>query len=240
MNVHFVIHEEYEGPGAYLNWVEKGGHTHSMTRLYLGESLPNSIENIDMLVILGGPQNPATTIQECSYFDAQAEKALLFDAIYKNKIVIGVCLGAQLIGEALGANYKISPEKEIGVFPITLTNDGIMNSKFSHFGFSLDVGHWHQDMPGLTEESKVLATSAGCPRQIVKYKNYVYGFQCHMEFTPEAVEQLLSNCKDQLNDATSSPFVQSPAEIREYDFTKMNNALYEFLDKLVEIYKKNN
>lgn len=238
MNVHFVIHEEYEGPGAYLNWVEKGGHTHSMTRLYLGESLPNSIENIDMLVILGGPQNPAITIEECAYFDAQAEKALLFDAIYKNKIVIGVCLGAQLIGEALGAPYEASPQKEIGFFPITLSNDGIMNSKFSHFGFSIDVGHWHQDMPGLTEESKVLATSEGCPRQIIKYRDLVYGFQCHMEFTPKVVESLIVNNNEYLKDSSSERFVQSAAALREFDCTRMNNALYEFLDKAVEIYKK--
>ncbi len=44
--------------------------------------------------------------------------------IEANKAIIGVCLGAQLIGEALGAPYEHSPEKEIGSFPITLTEEG--------------------------------------------------------------------------------------------------------------------
>jgi len=40
---------------------------------------------------------------------------------------------------------------------------------------NLDVGHWHNDMPGLTAECMVLATSEKCPRQIVEYGPVVYG-----------------------------------------------------------------
>jgi GMP synthase (glutamine-hydrolysing) len=58
--------------------------------------------------------------------------------------------GAQLIGEALGARFAHSPEKEIGKFPIFMTAESEQNPLFSHFGNKLDVGHWHNDMPGLT------------------------------------------------------------------------------------------
>ncbi len=51
---------------------------------------------------------------------------------------------------------------------------------FSHFGKTLEVGHWHNDMPGLTPEAKIIAYSEGCPRQIVAYSDRVFGFQCHM------------------------------------------------------------
>nr|WP_301336086.1 hypothetical protein [Pseudoalteromonas sp. SCSIO_11900] len=68
--------------------------------------------------------------------------------ITANKIELGVCLGSQLIGEALGAAYQPSPEKEIGKFATTLTDAGLNHPLFSHFGSELNVGHWHNDMPG--------------------------------------------------------------------------------------------
>ncbi len=56
-------------------------------------------------------------------------------------------------------------------------------------------------MPGLTDQATVLAESEGCPRQIVQYGNFVYGFQCHMEFTVEAVEGLIQHSQQELADA---------------------------------------
>jgi GMP synthase (glutamine-hydrolysing) len=85
---------------------------------------------------MGGPQSPATTREECPWFDAQAEKALISRAIEAGKTVIGVCLGSQLIGEALGAAFCHSPEKEIGKFPVRLTDAGKANPLFEDFGTS--------------------------------------------------------------------------------------------------------
>lgn len=64
-------------------------------------------------------------------------------------------------GESLPEN---SPEREVGKFPITLTKGGITHPLFDHFGTVLEVGHWHNDMPGLAPDAKVIAYSAGCPR----------------------------------------------------------------------------
>ncbi len=86
-------------------------------------------------------------------------------------------LGSQLIGEAFEAKFKESPFKEIGSYPITFTKSGTDNELFSDFPETVKVGHWHGDMPGLTSESKIIAYSEGCPRQIVQYSEMVYGFQ---------------------------------------------------------------
>jgi len=185
MKVHFIQHETFEAPGAYLEWAKERNHTISFSKVYEHNSLPKTTENMDLLIIMGGPQSPDTTQEECPHFNAKAEIALIQKCIQAEKAVLGICLGAQLIGKALGAKVEHSPEKEIGVFPIQLTEDGIKDEKIAHFGSSLFVGHWHSDMPGLTIESKILATSKGCPRQIVAYSNLVYGFQCHIEFTLE-------------------------------------------------------
>jgi GMP synthase (glutamine-hydrolysing) len=207
------------------------------SRVYAGERLPGAVDDIDLLVLLGGPQSPGTPKSECPHFDADAEKALISSAISANRAVMGVCLGAQLIGEALGAKHERSPQKEIGKFPITLNEEGIKHEKVAHFGKTLGVGHWHSDMPGLTAGAKVLAYSEGCPRQIVEYNPLVYGFQCHMEFTKEVIELLIAASENELAGLTHHRFVQQPDALRQNDYSEMNEKLFVFLDKLVETYR---
>ncbi|WP_083757728.1 glutamine amidotransferase-related protein [Tolumonas auensis] len=116
---------------------------------------------------------------------------MIIRSISAGKAVIGVCLGAQLIGEALGAKFQHSPEKEIGYFPIILTAEGRHDPLLQHFKHTELVGHWYNDMPGLLPSSRVLAESQGCPRQIVKFMDLVYGLQCHLEFTPHSIAELV-------------------------------------------------
>lgn len=232
MHIHIIQHETFEAPGAYLDWAIQNNHSVSFSKVYEYQPLPETIDNIDFLLIMGGPQSPNTTKEECPYFDGNAEKAIIKKCIDADKIVVGVCLGAQLIGEALGSKTEQSPEKEIGVFDIELTDDGMVDENINHFGKTLPVGHWHNDMPGLTEQSKILAISKGCPRQIIAYSDKVYGFQCHMEFTPNVVEGLIAEEIDFLENNTTHQYVQKPNEIRAFDYTTMNNKLFSFLDKL--------
>ena len=161
---------------------------------------------------------------------------MIAKCVAARKAVVGVCLGAQLIGEALGARHEHSPEKEIGKFPITLTAAGKANDKFARFGDTLDVGHWHNDMPGLTASAKVIAYSEGCPRQIVEYGDLVYGFQCHMEFTPEVIELLIAASGHELSTLTHHRFVQQPDALRINDHEAMNQKLFGFLDQLAKAY----
>ena len=232
MHIHFIIHEHFEAPGAYEIWGKNRGCSMSYSRVYQGDPLPEDLQSTDLLIIMGGPQSPATTLQECPWFDAQAEIRLIGRAIEAGKTVIGVCLGSQLIGEALGAAFCHSPEKEIGKFPVRLTDAGKANPLFEDFGHELNVGHWHNDMPGLTPQAKVLAYSEGCPRQIVQYGERVYGFQCHMELTPEVVELLIEHSQNDLSRAAEFRFVETAEKLRSHDYREMNPVLFSFLDKL--------
>lgn len=232
MHIHFIIHEHFEAPGAYDIWGKNRGCSMSYSRVYQGDPLPEDLQSTDLLIIMGGPQSPATTLQECPWFDAQAEMRLIGRAIEAGKTVIGVCLGSQLIGEALGAAFCHSPEKEIGKFPVRLTDAGKANPLFEGFGHELNVGHWHNDMPGLTPQAKVLAYSEGCPRQIVQYGERVYGFQCHMELTPEVVELLIEHSQNDLRRAAEFRFVETAEKLRSHDYQEMNQVLFSFLDKL--------
>ena len=212
MKLHFIIHEAYEGPGALLTWAEDRNYHVTSSKVYLGENLPSSTKDIDLLIILGGPQCPATTAAECHYFKADEEVAFINACIEEGKAVVGVCLGAQLIGEALGAKFEQSPHKEIGYFPVQLTESGRQHPYLSHFNMTEVVGHWHNDMPGLTPTSKVLATSVGCPRQIVEYAALVYGFQCHLEFTAESLAALIAVSDDEFESVGHHNYIQEPEQ----------------------------
>ena len=232
MKVHFVVHESYEGPGAFDAWVNDRGYDASFSRVHLGESVPATAKGIDLLVVLGGPQSPGTTIGRCPHFDSAAEQALIYDAVSADAMVVGVCLGAQLIGASLGAGCEQAEEAEIGVYPVRLTADGAADPLLAAFGPALDVGHWHRDMPGLTGGAKVLASSRGCSRQIVQYGEFTYGFQCHLEFTRVSVTALIGNSAGELVASRGRPYVQDAAEMLGHAFEPMNAALFSFLDRL--------
>ena len=236
MKVHFVLHETFEVPGAYLKWAQERGHQVTTTKVYANETLPESVDDIGFLIVMGGPQSPDEDREAFPYYDPQAEIQLIQKAIKADRYIVGVCLGAQLLSVAYGAKYERSLEREIGVFPITLTEAGLKDEYVKVLGPTLNTGHWHGDMPGLTEDAVVLATSQGCPRQIIRFSSKHYAFQAHLEFDPEAVELLIAADGEAVLEEQSQnlDFVQQPDVIRNYDYREMNAKLYAFLDSLTK------
>ena len=228
--------ESFEAPGAIVDWAKEKRHEISYSRVYNNEPLPTEeeVNAIDFLVVMGGPQSPASTKEEFPHYDAEAEMDVIKWAIDDEKLVFGACLGAQLIGQALGADFDHSPEREIGYFPLTMTPEAKEDDAFADFPESFLVGHWHGDMPGLTDDAVVLATSEGCPRQIVRYTPKVYGFQCHFEFTPEALEGMIEHCADELEEHKGLPYIEQPDALRKAETREPNKLLYSFLDRFSE------
>ena len=224
MRVHFVLHETFEVPGAYLKWAQERGHQVTMTKVYEREALPETVDEIDFLIVMGGPQSPDEDRATFPYYDPQAEIELIQKAMQADRYIVGVCLGAQLMSVAYGAEYEHSPEREIGVYPVDLTPEGLADPHVGLFG----------DMPGLTKNAVVLATSQGCPRQIVRFSPKHYAFQAHLELDPDAVNLLIAaDGEDVLEEQSQKlTFVQKPEAIRAYDYQEMNAKLDAFLDSL--------
>lgn len=236
MNIHFILHETFEVPGAYLKWAQERGHNVTSTKVYEEEKLPETVDGIDFLIVMGGPQSPDENRQAFPYYDPKAEIALIQKAIDTDIYIVGVCLGAQLLSVAYGGKYEHSPEREIGVFPINLTEAGLADDHIKDFGSTLDTGHWHGDMPGLSDNAVVMATSKGCPRQIVRFSPKHYAFQAHLEFDPEAIDLLIAaDGEEHLRQQNQElPFVQTPEQLRANDYSQMNKKLFAFLDSLTQ------
>ena len=236
MNIHFILHETFEVPGAYLKWAQERGHNVTSTKVYEEEKLPETVDGIDFLIVMGGPQSPDENRQAFAYYDPKAEIALIQKAIDADIYIVGVCLGAQLLSVAYGGKYEHSPEREIGVFPINLTEAGLADDHIKDFGSTLDTGHWHGDMPGLSDNAVVMATSKGCPRQIVRFSPKHYAFQAHLEFDSEAIDLLIAaDGEEHLRQQNQElPFVQTPEQLRANDYSQMNKKLFAFLDSLTQ------
>lgn len=233
MKILYLLHESFEQPAIYLDWARVRGYETEMVHVYLKESIPQENSGYDMLVVMGGPQSPEEDKEHFPYYDPQAEVALIQSFIEAGKPVVGACLGAQLIGEAFGAPYEHSPNREIGAVSLHLTEDGEKDPLLQAFSEGMDVGSWHGDMPGLTKDAKILAFSEGCPRQIVRYSDLAYAFQCHPEFTSETVEALIASENNLEEDSKKYPYVKNASQLRRDTYDQMNEALIRFLDAYV-------
>ncbi len=235
MKLHVVMHEAFEAPGAIAKWANERCYQIEYTKLYLGESFPAETSGFDILIILGGPQSPDTNIDESPHFDVEKEINFINKSIRSDKKILGVCLGAQLIGVALGAKHSRSAHKEVGVFPIMFYDQSDSDPLFSELPKTINVVHWHGDMPGLTDEAIVLAKSDGCSRQIIKYLPLVYGFQCHFKFTDQSIDSMIKNCSHDLDNHSNQPYIQSKKEFKNSNHIVYNEFLYSVLDRFVEL-----
>lgn len=84
------------------SWAQDRGHDTSRTLLFEGEPLPD-LGNFDWLVIMGGPMN---VYEDEKYPWLAAEKIFIREAIEGGKVVLGICLGAQLIADVLGGKVR--------------------------------------------------------------------------------------------------------------------------------------
>lgn len=223
MICHIILHADFELPGVFVPWAKHKKMTVNLYRPYAGDALPDVGPN-EPVIVMGGPQS-AVNYHDYDYLVKEVEwikKRLAHDHPF-----IGVCLGAQLIGEALGAKTEKSPEKEVGTFDVTLTAEGKVHPYLQHIPHTFPVFHWHNDMPGLPNGAEVLATSEGCPRQIIEFSPRILGFQCHFEVTPALVKGFLTDADDDLK---PSRFTQSKEQMLATDFTQMNLWLFHILD----------
>lgn len=189
MRIQVLQHIEFEGPANILEWAEERGHALAVTHLYAGEPLP-ALNEFDFLVIMGGPMN----IYEYDRHPwLTSEKELIRASVDGSKIVLGVCLGAQLIADALGGGVYPNEHKEIGWLPVRLTSAAAESPVFTGWPREFTAFHWHGDTFDLPPVARHIALSEGCKNQAFAVGDRVVGLQFHIESTWDSVEALLAN-----------------------------------------------
>lgn len=207
MRLHYLQHVPFENPGSILDWAAQQGHAVTRTLLCENESLPPP-DAFDWLIVMGGPMN---IYQEEEYPWLKSEKAFLRRTIDSGKIVLGFCLGGQLIADVLGGRVTKNPVSEVGWFSVRLSEAAGRHPLFSFFPPEPVVFEWHGDtFSQLPEEAVLLAGNDACAHQAFAYRDRVFGFQFHLEDTREIIQALITHCPE---DLSPGPCVQSAAEL---------------------------
>ncbi len=200
MRAHVLQHVPFEDIGSMAGWLARKNARLSYTRLFEPAAQLPDAASVDLLIIMGGPMSVNDEAQLPWLRD---EKHFVAQVIALGKPVLGICLGAQLIANALGAEVYPGPHREIGWFDLAGLPAGEGQFQFPprHAMF-----HWHGETFDLPASATLLARSAACAHQAFQYGERVIGLQCHPEMTAEGVAALVQHCGDELGD---QPWVQS-------------------------------
>ncbi len=147
-----------------------------------------SLDGYHGLVVLGGPMNVDQTSE---YPYLLTEVRLIQQAIDHQMPVLGICLGAQLIAKALGANVRRNGEKEIGWYPVSLTEEGRHDPVLRHFEDKEHIFQWHGDNFEIPANAVRIVYSPLCENQAFRYGENVYAFQFHLEVDEPMIERWL-------------------------------------------------
>ena len=223
MYIHSIHHVAFEGLGSIEPWIRQHGHNLTSTHPYRGEALPPTLES-DLLIVMGGPMN---IYEEETFPWLKEEKRFIGRTIDQGGRVLGICLGAQLLANVLGARVYANKEKEIGWFPVKTTDAAATSTIFSDFPESTMAFHWHGDTFDIPRGAQHIARSTACENQAFIYDERIVGLQFHLETTPESTRQLIANCGDEL---VSGPYIQDAATmLADRDRFQMINRLMQDL-----------
>jgi GMP synthase-like glutamine amidotransferase len=227
VNVHHLQHVPFENLGSIEPALKKKGHQLAATHLYKNEPLP-AVDDIDWLIVMGGPMG---IYDENAFPWLKPEKTFIYNAIDSGKIVLGTCLGAQLIADALSAKVYKNRHREIGWFPINRSPEAGNTILSTAMPGRLEVFHWHGDTFDIPKGATILAESEACKNQGFIMDDRIVALQFHLETTLQSARLLIDNCRDELD---GSRYVQSESEIlaNHQRFTTINQAMLSVLEAL--------
>ncbi len=222
MKVQIFQHVPFETPGILTELFNDLGFETCITRFFEdGHQIDNEYE---ILIIMGGPMN---IYQEKQYPWLKEEKSEIKNAIQSDKIVIGFCLGAQLIADSLGSKVFKNEFPEIGWHPVA------KNSSCQSMNFLPEfatVFHWHSETFNLPKGAELIYSSDVTFNQAFIFNRKIIGLQFHLELTEQGIRDLSNYCSDEL---INSPYVSTPAEMLQ-DYTLYEASNRKILTHLIK------
>ena len=227
MKIHYLQHVPFEGLGCIEGWAKAAGHRISATRFYLNEPLPN-INDLDWLIVMVGPMN---IYDDAKFSWLAAEKQFLKEAIAGRKIVLGICLGAQLVADVLGAKIYANRHKEIGWFNIRKIKTAQETGIAALFPDTIEAFHWHGDTFDIPDGAEHFLQSAGCKNQGFTLGERVLALQFHLEIVKSGAENLIIQCGNEID---KGRFCQTPDTMLANSdrFEKINKLMFRILDHI--------
>ena len=182
-------HLDREGPGYIANLCRQRGLDVNVLRLDLGELVPSSLGEGDVLIVMGGSMGVAD-VADPRYPFLVHEVALLRRVLAEQQPVLGVCLGSQLLADAAGSRVYpnqrpdslgvLRPRREVGFGHVQLLG-GSREPALAGLPDTISVLHWHGDTFDLPAGAVHLAKSDACTHQAFRIGQRAFGLQFHVE-----------------------------------------------------------
>lgn len=228
MRLHSLEHVPFEDPACIEPWAIEKKYAVTRTLLFENEDLPG-LNDFDALFIMGGPMG---VHDDDKYPWLIEEKRFIEKAVSADKIVIGICLGAQLIANVLGAKVYGNDHREIGWYPVRTLEAARDSLVFGTLPREFTAFHWHGDTFDIPAGAVRMAESNGCANQAFEYNVKVIGLQFHLESTRESIEKLIEHCGDEIIGGAS--YIQPPEKMLGaiHEAASTNRIMRTFLDNL--------
>ena len=189
-NILVLQHIAIEDPGYIRDLIEADGYRLTQIELDEGQLIPESFENFDAMLCMGGPMD--TWMEDDYPWLVEEKKRIREWVVELQKPFLGFCLGCQLLGEVLGGEVVPSQPPEIGVFDIDMTDAAREDRLFADYPQTIKAVQWHSyEVRGLEDKPEItlLGSSASTRYQIFRYRQHAYAVQFHVEVRADTVMQ---------------------------------------------------
>ncbi|MPN01054.1 hypothetical protein SDC9_148254 [bioreactor metagenome] len=230
MKIHVLQHSALNTLGSIEEYARTRNYPLESTRFYKTAN-PPALDSFDLLIIMGGHMG-IYDYEENPWL--RDEKAFIKMAVDSGKSVLGICLGAQLLADVLGARVYENRHMEMGWFPIKAAEAENKPEFLEGLPEEITVFHWHARTFDIPDGAIHLFRSVGCENQGFIYGGRVVAFQFHPEATDERIKIMIGRFGLEIE---GEPFIQKKEEMtgREEYLAGTKEFMFRMLDKFEKL-----